>query len=263
MLRGIVLAGLLAAFAHQSVAEAGCLPVAGRQPSLWRASYGVDGDVPRHHIGLSFLGHASFLIKTAEGITAVTDYSGHNRPPRTPTVVTMNNAHSTHYTDHPDPGIRHVLRGWNPRGGMAGHNLQVGDLHIHNVPTNVRDFAGGIRRHGNSIFVFHSADICIAHLGHLHHLLSEVHLTELGKIDVVLTPVDGAFTLGQVDIADVIEQIKPRLVIPMHYFTEYTLARFVEVMRRRYPVATHPGPSILLSRATLPATTEVLILPDL
>jgi L-ascorbate metabolism protein UlaG (beta-lactamase superfamily) len=70
------------------------------------------------------------------------------------------------------------------------------DLHIRNVPTNVREF-GGARMNGNSIFVFEVADLCIAHLGHLHHTLTDVHLGELGQIDVLLVPADGSYTMAR------------------------------------------------------------------
>ena len=51
----------------------------------------------------------------------------------------MNNAHSTHYTDYSDPAIKHVLRGWDPGGGVALHDVTYRDVRVHNVPTNVRE----------------------------------------------------------------------------------------------------------------------------
>src|SRR5919107_1881674 len=70
-------------------------------------------------VRLTFLGHATFLIETPEGVRIATDYSDGTRPPVTPDVATMNKAHSTHFTARPDPGIKHVLKGWNPAGGPA------------------------------------------------------------------------------------------------------------------------------------------------
>ena len=53
----------------------------------------------------------------------------------------MNHAHSTHYTDNPDPGIKHVLRGWGPSPEQpARHDIQVGDVRVRNVPTNIRNW---------------------------------------------------------------------------------------------------------------------------
>ena len=62
---------------------------------------------------------------------------------------------------------------------------------MRNVPTNIRDYAGGTERHGNSIFIFEMANLCIAHLGHLHHTLNQQQLNEIGRVDIVLVPVDG------------------------------------------------------------------------
>jgi L-ascorbate metabolism protein UlaG (beta-lactamase superfamily) len=86
------------------------------------------------------------------------------------------------------------------------------------VPTNVREL-GGTRYNGNSIFVFEVAELCIAHLGHLHHTLTATHLAELGAIDVVMVPVDGTYTLNQDEMIEVLRQIGPKLVIPMHIFS--------------------------------------------
>src|SRR4051794_8561969 len=217
---------LAALFAPVHAFAAGCFPTAAVPPRVEPAALRT-ADLPGGAtVRLTFLGHASFLIETAGGASAVTDYSGAFRPPFTPDIVTMNNAHPTHYTDAVEPGVKFVLRGWNPDGGVATHNVEYRDVRVHNVPTDLRDF-GATRYNGNSIFVFEAADLCIAHLGHLHHTLTEAHLAELGAIDIVMVPVDGAFTLNQVDMVAVLQQIKPRIVIPMHVFTAATLDRFL------------------------------------
>ena len=77
---------------------------------------------------LTFLGHASFLIETAGGATAVTDFNAYVGTPVVPDIVTMNNAHDTHYTSFVPPGVEHVLRGWNPEGGEAKHDVTHLDL---------------------------------------------------------------------------------------------------------------------------------------
>src|SRR5438132_1233539 len=112
------------------------------------------------------------------------------------------------------------------RGGGASHHLDYREVRIRNVPTNVREF-GGTRYNGNSIFVFEVADLCIAHLGHLHHTLTPTHLTELGTIDVVLVPVDGTYTLNQEEMIEVLRQIGPKIVVPMHIFSQASLEKFL------------------------------------
>lgn len=241
---------------------ANCMPVASLPKPIVPAAFLLAQAKPGE-VGLTFLGHSSFLIETAGGASAVTDYNGYIRPPKLPDIVTMNNAHSTHFTDHPDAGIKHVLRGWAQNGNMARHSVAYRDLYVYNVPTNVREY-GGTRFNGNSIFVFSTAGLCIAHLGHLQHVLTQEHLGLLGKIDVLLVPVDGTYTMGQFDMMEVIQQIKPPLVIPMHYFNAATLARFLERMKveYNYVVRTNDIPHVVLSRATIPSgPPEIWVLP--
>jgi L-ascorbate metabolism protein UlaG (beta-lactamase superfamily) len=238
---------------------AACAAVAALPP-LWTPVSVAAASLPPGHVGLSFLGHASFLIESPGGVTAVTDFNGYIRPDRLPDIVTMNHAHSSHYTDSPAPGIKLVLRGWDPGGGIPDHDVTLGDMHVHNVPTNIRDGAG-TEFGGNSIFVFDAGDLCIAHLGHLHHTLTPQHLAQLGPVDVLLTPVDGTWTLGHEDMIEVIESIRPALIIPMHYFSGRSLETFIADSAGRYPVRRNATPSVALARAELPKRTEILILP--
>jgi L-ascorbate metabolism protein UlaG (beta-lactamase superfamily) len=222
---------------------------------LWRASA-----PPARSVALTYLGHASFLVESPEGVRIVTDYNDLIRAPVTPDIVTMNNAHTTHYTDSPEPEIKFVLRGWDPGGKVAHHQIQFRDVRVHNVPTNVRNF-GATRYNGNSIFVFDMADLCVAHLGHLHHTLTEQHLAELGPIDVVMVPVDGSFTLNTEEMVQVLTQIKAKVAIPMHVFSDATLARFLTRAAEHFEVRHRSDPRVVLSRATLPAQPEIVILP--
>src|SRR3954469_6302241 len=222
---------ILFALGLTSPARAACAGVVAQDGArLWRAAAGEQKAVT-----IDFLGHASFLIESPQGVKIVTDYNDLIVPPVTPDIVTMNNAHPTHYTDHIEDGVKYVLRGWNPAGGMASHNIEHKDVRVHNVATNLRDF-GATRYNGNSIFVFDTADLCIAHLGHLHHMLTEAHLAELGTIDIVLVPVDGGFTRNQTDMLAVLKQLKPKIAIPMHIFSEMTLERFLARAAEQYKV---------------------------
>jgi L-ascorbate metabolism protein UlaG (beta-lactamase superfamily) len=238
---------------------AGCFPIAQSPARLVPASLApaaLPGDATAR---LTFLGHASFLIETRGGVRAITDYNGYNTAPVTPDVVTMNNAHSTHYTDQVEPGVTHILRGWVPGGGLAEHDVVMDDLRVRNVPTSVRGREGA-RTNSNSIFVFEVADLCIAHLGHLHHRLEDYHLAEMGVIDVLLVPVDGMWTLPHAAAADVIDQVRPSLVVPMHYFGRSVLEGFLAELSEEWEVVVSERPSVTLSRETLPFR-RVLVLP--
>ena len=104
----------------------------------------------------------------------------------------------------------------------------VQDVRVRSVATNIRDYygGGGTERHGNSIFIFEVANLCIAHLGHLHHTLNQQQLNEIGRVDVVLVPVDGGSTLDLDGMVEVLTSLKAPLIIPMHFFSTYTLNRF-------------------------------------
>jgi L-ascorbate metabolism protein UlaG (beta-lactamase superfamily) len=236
----------------------GCFPVAGLEPRLVPAAL-TTAQLPAGATArLTFLGHASFLIETAGGASAVTDYNGYVKAPQTPDIVTMNNAHDTHHTDLVEPGVKHVLRGWNPAGGVAEHDLTHLDLRVRNIPTSVHGRSGA-QGNSNSIFVFEVEDLCIAHLGHLHHVLTDQHLAELGVIDVVLVPVDGRWTMSQEEMAQVVRQIGAPVVVPMHYFGSSVLGRFLALVEGEYAVETREAPELVLSRATLPAKTVVVL----
>src|SRR5215475_12319637 len=237
-----------------SPAEAACTGVVAGGPVRLAAATAGEG------VSITFLGHASFLIESPDGVRIVTDYNDAIRAPMTPDIVTMNNAHPTHYSDSVDPGVKYILRGWDPAGGVAHHQLEYRDVRIHNVPTNVREF-GGTRYNGNSIFVFDVADLCIAHLGHLHHTLTPTHLAELGSIDVVMVPVDGAWTLNQSDMIEVLRLIGPKIIIPMHIFTQATLDKFLTKIGDFYAVRHATSRTIVISRAELPASAEIVVLP--
>jgi len=237
--------------------------VAGLLPRLTPAAFNLaalNGDQVR----ISYAGHSTFMIESPKGIKIATDYNDYVRPVALPDIATMNHAHSTHFTDHPDPGIKHVLRGWGPSPDHpARHDIQVGDVRVRNVPTNIRNYmSGGTERHGNSIFIFEIANLCVAHLGHLHHTLTQQQLNEIGRLDAVMVPVDGGVTLDLEGMSEVLAALKAPLMIPMHYFSTYTLRRFLDVLAgKSYEVEMSETPSVVISKTSLPAKPKVLVLP--
>lgn len=212
-------------------------------------------------ITLTFVGHATFLIESPQNVKIVTDYNDYVRTPVIPDIATMNIAHDSHYSMAPDPRIKHVLPGWNPKGGPAEHDLQVGDVHVRNISTNIRDWSSGTREFGNSIFVFEIGGVCIAHLGHLHHTLTVQQLGQIGQMDVLLVPVDGGYTLDLDGMVEVLKALKARLMIPMHMFSSYGLERFLRRVRQDFEVFENPVPTVTVSRATLPDKPQILVLP--
>lgn len=241
-------------------AYANCVPVAATPPRAIPAAVVPEGLPPKGGVELTFLGHATFLLRTAGGVTAIMDYTDYVPAPLTPDIATMNIAHSTHYSLSPDPGIKHLLRGWK-EGGIAEINLVYKDLRVFNVPTNIREWGtGGTRYAGNSIFVFESDGLCIAHLSHLHHTLTEEHLRQLGPIDVLLVPVDGLYTMPQSRAVEVVEQVKPKVVVPQHVFTPVAVQQFIAILGDKWPVKHSDSSTAVFTRATMPER-QLLVLP--
>jgi len=213
-------------------------------------------------VRFTYVGHSTFLIESPQLVRIATDYNDYVRSPVLPDIVTMNHAHTSHFTDYPDPAIKYVLRGWGPTPDQpARHDITLKDVRVRNVPTNIRDWRGGTERHGNSIFIYEMANMCIAHLGHLHHTLNQQQLDEIGRVDVVFVPVDGNMTLDLDGMIEVLQALKAPLMIPMHYFSTYTLHRFLERVRQTWTVELSEVPSLVVSKTSLPATPKVMVLP--
>jgi L-ascorbate metabolism protein UlaG (beta-lactamase superfamily) len=212
-------------------------------------------------VRLTFIGHSTWQIESPGAVRIATDYNDYLRPPVVPDIATMNRAHTTHYSNFPDPGIKHVLRGWNPEGGPAKHDMTVADIRVRNVATNIRDWSGGAISHGNSIFIFEIAGMCIGHLGHLHHTLTDQQIAQIGQLDVVMVPVDGSYTMDTEGMIEVLKALRARLILPMHYFNPYTLNRFLDRIRNDFHVETATEPMIVVSQAALPSEPKVLVLP--
>jgi L-ascorbate metabolism protein UlaG (beta-lactamase superfamily) len=213
-------------------------------------------------VGITFLGHASFLIETPDHVSIVTDYNDQFRPNDPPDIATMNHAHSTHYSDHPDPRIKYVLHGWRDDGGPAHIDLTYRDVNVTNLPTNTRDYmTGGTLQYGNSVFIFASAGLCIAHLSHLHHELNAEDLAQLGHIDIVMAPIDGFLTLSHEEMSHVLDQLHASIVIPMHSFSPQNTDEFLALMQDRYRILRNPTPTVHLSRDDIQAHPEILVLP--
>jgi L-ascorbate metabolism protein UlaG (beta-lactamase superfamily) len=237
-----------------------CLAVAQAQPLVQPVNY-RPAVLDQTQARLSFIGHSTWLIESPGGVKIATDYNDYIRPPVLPDIATMNRAHTSHYSNFPDPDIKHVLRGWNPEGGPAKHDLTVGDVRVRNVATNIRDWSGGAIAYGNSIFIFEIAGMCIGHLGHLHHTLTDQQIAQIGQLDVVMVPVDGSYTMDTAGMVEVVKALRARLILPMHYFNPYTLDRFLARVRDDFLVETATEATIIVSQKTLPSEPKVLVLP--
>ncbi len=237
--------------------------VANRPPRLLPAAF-TPAALKFDEVRINYVGHSTFLIESPRNVRIATDYNDYVKPRALPDIVTMNYAHSTHFTDHPEPAIKHVLRGWGASPDRpARHDLNFSDVRVRNVPTNIRSFygGGGTERHGNSIFIFEIASLCIAHLGHLHHTLNQQQLDEIGRVDVVMVPVDGGATLDHEGMVEVLQALKAPLMIPMHFFSTYSLRGFLDRLAGKFEVEFADIGSTVVSKTTLPAKPTMRVLP--
>lgn len=253
---------VLAIVAVPAVAQDGpvpsqCLAIAEALPNVTYASF-TPAQAEAHEVTITYAGHSTYVIETPGGVRIATDYSGHYGSDPLPHVVTMNKAHSTHYTLNPDPRIEHVLPGWDDDAPPAAHALVVDDVYIRNVPTDIRSWAG-MEEGGNSIFIFEVAGLCIGHLGHLHHALTPEHYGAIGRLDVVMVPIDGGMTLSIAAMSEITSRLQSSIVLPMHRFST-PISQFVARLDDAFAVEFRDSRSINISLRSLPRRPTVVIL---
>ncbi|HET6380347.1 MAG TPA: MBL fold metallo-hydrolase [candidate division Zixibacteria bacterium] len=205
---------------------------------------------------ITWYGRACFRLKGREA-TVITDPC----PPSTGFVagkhdvdlLTISHAHPDHsYT----------------RSITAGLTLtRPGEYEYHGVlATGVRTFhdgSGGSERGENVVFSVEVDGVHVCHLGDLGHLLTEEQLTELGPVDVLLVPAGGTYTISPAEAAEVVAQVSPKIVIPMHYATDGASAdllgpeKFVHEMGMGEPVRQ---PKAVVHPSSLPDETQVVLL---
>jgi L-ascorbate metabolism protein UlaG (beta-lactamase superfamily) len=240
-----------------------CLAMSNAQPratpvSLRRMAANTD------EVAITYAGHSTYYIDTPGGVRIATDYSGAYRTGRLPDVVTMNRAHGTHYTLFPDPRIQHVLHGWGDDGQPARIALRIGDVYIRNVTTDIRRYFGDdsnaeMIRDGNSIFIFEVGGLCIGHLGHLHHKLDESHFAAIGRLDIVMVPIDGSYTMSLDGISEITRRLRASVVLPMHRFMT-PLDEFMRRIGQQFEIDERSERTLRISRESLPGTPTVIIL---
>jgi L-ascorbate metabolism protein UlaG (beta-lactamase superfamily) len=215
-------------------------------------------------VTITYAGHSTYYIDTPGGIRIATDFSGAYATGRLPDVITMNRAHSTHYTLFPDPRIAHVLHGWGEDGKPAQIAERIGDVYIRNVTTDIRryymdDFGAEMIKDGNSIFIFEVAGLCIGHLGHLHHRLDDTHFAAIGRLDIVMVPIDGTYTMSLDGISEITRRLRASVVLPMHRFAT-PLDEFMRRIGQQFEIEERTDRSFSISRESLPSTPTVILL---
>jgi L-ascorbate metabolism protein UlaG (beta-lactamase superfamily) len=162
---------------------------------------------------ISWLGHASFLLEMGN-YKLVTDPAGEkvsypNYKGKVD-IVTVSHEHFDHNAIDTLNGEPVIIR----KPGIS----KINGLTIQGIET-FHDRNGGMSRGSNTVFKIVAEDITVVHLGDLGHPLEKRHIKEIGLPDVLLLPVGGVYTIDADDAFEVVKQLNPRIVIPMHYKT--------------------------------------------
>ncbi len=223
----------------------------------------VSAPVPEgSSVRLRYLAHSSFLVTDPGGGRALMD------PYATPTVtplpdaVTVSNFHETHSQTGPYEGKTTVLYGVTAEGRPNPIDRTFRGLRVAAFPQVGGE--GGNPFVVNTIFVFQSAGICIAHFGNARFGPSMDQIRSLGKIHVLLIPIDGSFTVPHEIAAKVVKRIGPNIVIPMHYFGPELPVQFGAALRAEGidKMVRPPSDEIVLSSRRLPPPTVYMVMPN-
>ncbi len=250
------------AIAQEARRPSHCLAIADATPGaayIQKASW--TEEVPEYSVRINYVAHATFLLQTPGGLNVATDFTGFlGNTTLIPDVVTMNHAHDTHWTANPDPAIPHALPGWGPFGEGIEHHLDLGEMLVRNVSTDIRSQFGGREDNGNSIFIFEVEGLCIGHLGHLHHEPNEQQYAAIGRLDVVMVPVDGGYTLPREVMVRIVDRLKSSIVIPMHWFSGFALEAFLEQVQDSFVIDRRDSTFLEVSLRDLPSRPTVVVL---
>ena len=251
-----------AAFAQETRRPSHCLAIADdTQGAAFIQKASWTAPVPEFSVRINYVSHATFLLQTPGGLDVATDFTGFlGNTTLIPDVVTMNHAHDTHWTPDPDPAIPHVLPGWGPFGEGIDHHLDLGEMLVRNVSTDIRSQFGGQEDNGNSIFIFEVEGLCIGHLGHLHHEPNEQQYAAIGRLDVVMVPVDGGYTLPREVMVRIVERLKSSIVIPMHWFSGFALEAVLEQVQDSFVIDRRDSSFLEVSLRDLPSRPTVVVL---
>ncbi len=214
---------------------------------------------------LTYFGHATFLLESGGTSILIDPFDakvGYPQPAISPSAVTVSHEHGDHNHVAMAQGNPKVIRGLTNGGkDWADVAEEVGPFKLSTVHS-YHDTSKGQNRGKNAIFIFEAEGLRVVHAGDLGHPLSAEQVTSLGRVDVLLIPVGGHFTIGPQEAEGVIDQLNPRVVIPMHYKTaankDWPIG-FAETFTNGKPIV-EKGPVVTVARDALPARREVWVL---
>src|SRR5918996_207321 len=207
---------------------------------------------------IEYFGHNFFQITSSRGTRIITDPIApgmYPTPVVTPHVVTVGREHPNHNYVELARGNPVILRGLGSYGAEWNKiSTTVRDVLIYNIPVYQQAFGTALK---GAAFVFDLGLLCIAHLGDLSHPLTPEQVKAFGKVDVVMVPIGGTFTMPPDTAREVLQQLKPKIAIPMHYRENLSLLdMFLKGMANR----RLPGNTLVVSKMALPAQMEIVVL---
>ncbi len=208
---------------------------------------------------IEFAGHSTFLITSPKGVRMATDYNDYYRAAVLPHIAAMSAWHSNHSTPGISPFIIHAPVGWDRGEGTPRHDVTLKDMRVYNVPVNL-EAGRRVFRYSTSVFVVESQGLCVAHLGLIGHVLEPRTLARIGRIDVMMTPIDLRVTQSFEEIIKNIQGINPKLVIPMHYNARAKVEGFLDEAKDFFPIRRPGTGTYVVRKSTLPKKTEILYL---
>jgi len=211
-------------------------------------------------MNIKYLGHAAFVITSGTGIKIITDpyETSHDLTygeiTESADIVTVSHDHFDHSNVAAVKGNPEVVR-------RTGRSTAKG-MEFRGIAT-YHDEAKGKLRGNNIIFCFEVDGIRVCHLGDLGHLLDDKQVAEIGSVDIVLIPVGGYYTIDAKAATEVCNQLKPRVIMPMHYKTEKGIPNIVGVdgfLGGKANVSQPDASQAEFKRGELPATSQIIVL---
>lgn len=209
---------------------------------------------------IKWLGHACFLITSEGGLKIITDPyvqgSGLKYSPidEAADIVTVSHDHFDHNNVSAVKGSAEVVKGSGTK--------TVKGIQFKGVAT-YHDEAKGGQRGDNVVFCFSVDGIRVCHLGDLGHKLSNEEIAEIGAVDVLLVPVGGFFTIDAKVASQVCEDLKPKVVIPMHFKTpkcDFPISQVDDFLAGKLGVKRLNSSESDFKASELPKTTEIVVL---
>ena len=212
---------------------------------------------------IKWYGHSAFLITSDQGAKIMIDpyepgaFGGqlsYGKIKDQVDIVLTSHDHADHNYTKDLPGTPQIVKG---SGSKTAKGISMKGISTYHDPSQ------GSERGANTIFTLKIDNIQLCHLGDLGHLLSDKELAEIGPVDILLIPVGGFFTIDPKEATRVAEQIKPKIVIPMHFKTAkcgFPIAPVEDFLKGKTNTKRPKASEATFDKATLPQQMEIVVL---